>query len=726
MDRKDHARARELCDRAIENVPESTELRSLKARVCLEEDDQQAAIQAYEALAALYERQGNLQAAISTYRNIVHLDASRVDLRQRIRSMQERSQQKKKETQYRLAGYAALAVCILIFVGGIGLEVRARMRLTEREESLQKTLDQAREADSPRVRLELLKEEAAEWRTYQAGPSITDLSFRAETNQNRVKEALRLAEQEIESIHDTVRNRDLDALERAEALLASGEEQSRGEALGILRRLSERTPPSDITERAQARLNQTLAARTEANALYERLQTEALPVEERFELARRLVEEFPNTVYSHSVRLPVRLRVTPALNARVRLGGVPAGRISPQQPEVLLEVPPFEPFTVSIIRPGFGNEEGVTTWTDTKYRRPTKEVTLQRTVRWRRERLLAGRVEGAPALAPDGSGSPVLVVASGGGDVIGLDLAAGTTRWEFAGAEETLSFQATPFVDDGTVLLPDSTGRILRIRASDGERLSPKREPLDTALTGAALFTKLDFYGGRLCCVAGTQEGAVVCLDVERNRMVWHKPYQTGVVDPIGQQAAHVGDFLYITTPDGKLHTLRGDGQAESVRQVARGFLAGPTSDADGFYTVSAEGRLAAWQARREPVQRWQSPPICPPHTVAAPILLRDRIVFVGTDQGCVAAASAEGGKILWRNHEIPAGLTGPLHHTGDELLAPAGKTVISLDPALGTERWRLTASSGPVKGITSSRNHIAFVDQRGSVYVLDKDRDPE
>ncbi|MFW5857670.1 MAG: DUF4388 domain-containing protein [Planctomycetota bacterium] len=728
LDRKDLGRAAAVCDRALEHAPEAEELRSLRARIALEEGDHKGAITAYEALAAQQLKRGNLNATMSTYRSILHLDPSRSDLRERIKSMQTRTARRRSEGHYRLAIYATLALVALGLLLGVGAELSARFRLDRRRELARDLRRRALAAEDLAEQERLLEELVAAWASFSPGFALTDVQGQADREREEAEALLaRTRDQKSREAADT-EAADARRFAEARTLLKTGEEESRTQALGILETLSSRRPPNAWTDAAADLRRRVIEERNAAKALYEQSRQPGRSDTDRFADLKTLVERYPDSVYARRARLPVRVRIDPPLPAVIRLDETVVGHTTADRPSLLVELPPFDPFVLKVERPGFG-ADGVTILREQAVRDSDLLVRLERSVRWRRDEAIAGGAAAAPVIAPARDNRPAVFVAGLAGNAAAYDLDTGRPAWHFRGGKEGWSFRTPPHVEDGKLYLLDAAeGRLLCLDAASGNRVYPadgERNGHTTTLTGAAVFARLRFYNNELFCIASTHDGRIVCLRAEDGSSRWTEPYATGRRASLRAAGTVHGDFVYWPVPDGTVHVLRGDGEA--IGRLETAFRTpGSLAVVEGrLLAAGARGGVAAWKTGAEdPEPLWQSG--APAESVDVPLLATKDRALLATVRGRLLALAPADGDVLWETTEAPGAIRIPMALLGDRLYAAADRNVCCFDAATGALRWSHRPGDRPLAGLAAGAGSVVALDADGGLVVYTPDRDPQ
>ncbi len=153
--------------------------------------------------------------------------------------------------------------------------------------------------------------------------------------------------------------------------------------------------------------------------------------------------------------------------------------------------------------------------------------------------------------------------------IFALDVMTGETEWEFEGGVEATGLlgAASPAVDNGTVIVPFSSGELYALRADNGEQawsdqLQRKRRYSSlTSLSDINAYPVID----RGMAFAASYSGHMIGIDVRTGDRKWDQDLATL------QTPWVAGDFIYLVTTDGELVCLsRQTGLIRWVRALGK------------------------------------------------------------------------------------------------------------------------------------------------------------
>ncbi len=153
--------------------------------------------------------------------------------------------------------------------------------------------------------------------------------------------------------------------------------------------------------------------------------------------------------------------------------------------------------------------------------------------------------------------------------IYALDVLTGETKWDFEGGVESTGLlgAASPAVDNGTVIVPFSSGELYALRADNGEQawsdqLQRKRRYSSlTSLSDINAYPVID----RGMAFAASYSGHMVGIDVRTGNRKWDQELATL------QTPWVAGDFIYVVTTDGELVCLsRQNGLIRWVRALGK------------------------------------------------------------------------------------------------------------------------------------------------------------
>lgn len=240
-------------------------------------------------------------------------------------------------------------------------------------------------------------------------------------------------------------------------------------------------------------------------------------------------------------------------------------------------------------------------------------------------------------LAPPALGEGYVVVQTLDGRLSALDVDSGEVRWTYEVVVPILSLRgtSTPLIEDGRVYAAFASGKVVAVELASGVPIWERRvaEP-----SGRSELDRLVDIDGNLFSEGGglfaaTYQGKLAVLDQQTGRPFWDKDMSVfrqmasdnGVVfisDDVGRVWAidqrsgsalwkqeglygrgSIGVVVQNGVPaaadsDGYLHWFAPeDGRFVARRRVDRdGFAGAPVERAGIVYTLSADGKLAAWR----------------------------------------------------------------------------------------------------------------------------------
>jgi outer membrane protein assembly factor BamB len=198
---------------------------------------------------------------------------------------------------------------------------------------------------------------------------------------------------------------------------------------------------------------------------------------------------------------------------------------------------------------------------------------------------------GAPLRAsPTAVGERVFVVTKEG-QVFCLSGTDGAELWSFTGLSERASIlaNASPAVDDDTVVVPYPTGDLVALRTSNGQPIW--QESLARSATGSSLGAMSDaarpvLYGGVLYAVG--HGGRMVATAQKTGERIW------SITLASIEQPWVAGDTLFVVDTGGQIVAVtRNDGKIRwATRLPGSGSWAGPVLAGDRLWVTSSKGQL--------------------------------------------------------------------------------------------------------------------------------------
>jgi len=196
--------------------------------------------------------------------------------------------------------------------------------------------------------------------------------------------------------------------------------------------------------------------------------------------------------------------------------------------------------------------------------------------------------------------------------VYALDVRTGDIDWDYEGGVETTGLlgAASPAVDNGTVVVPFSSGELFALRADNGQQAwsdELKRKRGFSSLTSLADINAFPVIDRGMVFVA-SYSGHMIGIDLRTGNRKWSQQLSTL------QTPWVAGDFLYVVTTDGELVCLsRKNGLIKWVRSLGK------------FEDPEDKVGLIVW---------------------SGPVLASDRLILV-SNYGIAVSVSPYDGKIL-------------------------------------------------------------------------------
>ena len=248
------------------------------------------------------------------------------------------------------------------------------------------------------------------------------------------------------------------------------------------------------------------------------------------------------------------------------------------------------------------------------------------------------------------------------------------------GGKESAGFKLIPLIDRNSVYVADQAGEVLKLDADSGKNIWTTK--LDIELSAGPGV-------GSQVLVVGTTEGQAIALDKDSGSQLWTVKLSSEIISPpvIDNQIA------IIRAQDGKVFALN------------------------------------TKNGKRE----WMFDTNIPNLTLrgnSKPIVKAGR-VYIGFDNGKVAAIKQETGEVIWLQNVVDAKgkteLTRIVDIDGDMALiatdlylsSAVGKTI-----AVATESGRVMWSKdiGSAAGVTASRSNLFVVDNKSNIHALNRE----
>ena len=247
-----------------------------------------------------------------------------------------------------------------------------------------------------------------------------------------------------------------------------------------------------------------------------------------------------------------------------------------------------------------------------------------------------------------------------------------TARWQYATAD-TINF--TPATFAGQVYLPLAAGRLVALRAADGQ-----------------LLWQTDL-GGEISAAAEADERGVYIA-----------------TETITQDGAQT---YYRAT--GALRALSGkSGVTFWMRTLPRPFSSALIANATTLFGGTTDGRVYAISKTNGEV-KWQAQYTAP--FASQPVLHNGRL-YLGSEDGALLVLDEQRGNILWR-YQTRGPLRGPVAIANQLVLfGSADGYVYALDDATGRLRWRARTGAG-VQAVAATDEGLVVASLDNFVYLL-------
>ena len=234
---------------------------------------------------------------------------------------------------------------------------------------------------------------------------------------------------------------------------------------------------------------------------------------------------------------------------------------------------------------------------------------------------------------------------------------------------------------------------------------------------------------------AAAVQGGVHALDLQTGKEVWeYSPAKEKKKPKLRLSGGPgVGDGLVVIgTLDGQVIALDAANGSEKWKSKVTGEVIAAPAVAQGLVFVrSNDGRTTALDAATGE-QRWFNAQELPSLTVRgnAPVVTGPGVLFIGNDDGTVAALSMQDGRPLWEQMvgtpegrtelERMADIDGAPVLEGNTLYVTSFKNqTMAIEGPTGRPMWSRDHGGGG--GVAVSSGNVVVTDGKGSVYGLDK-----
>jgi outer membrane protein assembly factor BamB len=229
--------------------------------------------------------------------------------------------------------------------------------------------------------------------------------------------------------------------------------------------------------------------------------------------------------------------------------------------------------------------------------------------------------------------------------------------------------------------------------------------------------------------------GGVHALDLQTGKTVWtYEPAKVKKHSKLRLSGGPgVGEGLVVIgTLDGQVIALDANDGTEKWRAKVTGEVIAAPAIAQGIVFVrSNDGRVTAFDASNG-TQKWFNPRELPALTVRgnAPVVAGPGVLFIGNDDGSVAALAMQDGRTVWDQMvasgegrtelERMSDIDGAPVLEGNTLFVSSFKSqTMAIDGPTGRPLW--TRDHGGAGGVALTSGNVFVTDNKGGVFGLDK-----
>jgi outer membrane protein assembly factor BamB len=234
---------------------------------------------------------------------------------------------------------------------------------------------------------------------------------------------------------------------------------------------------------------------------------------------------------------------------------------------------------------------------------------------------------------------------------------------------------------------------------------------------------------------AAAVEGGVFALDLQSGKQIWkYEPAKVKKQPKLRLSGGPGvgGGLVVIGTLDGQVIALDANDGSEKWRAKVPGEVITAPAVAQGLVFVrSNDGRTTAFDADSGN-QRWFNSQELPALTVRgnAPVVAGPGVVFIGNDDGTVAALAMQDGRPIWEQMvgtsegrtelERMSDVDGAPVLEGNTLFVSSFKNqTIAIEGPTGRPLW--VRDHGGAGGVAVSSGNVVVTDNKGGVFGLDK-----
>ncbi len=229
--------------------------------------------------------------------------------------------------------------------------------------------------------------------------------------------------------------------------------------------------------------------------------------------------------------------------------------------------------------------------------------------------------------------------------------------------------------------------------------------------------------------------GGVHAIDLQTGKKIWtYEPAKVKKQPKLRLSGGPgVGDGLVVIgTLDGEVIALNAaDGTEKWRAKVPGEVISAPAVDQGMVFVRSNDGRVTGLDAENG-TQRWFNPRELPALTVRgnAPVVTGPGVLFIGNDDGSIAALAMQDGRTLWDQMvgtgegrtelERMADIDGAPVLEGNTLFVSSFKNqTMAIEGPTGRPLW--ARDHGGAGGVALTSGNVFVTDNKGGVFGLDK-----
>jgi outer membrane protein assembly factor BamB len=273
--------------------------------------------------------------------------------------------------------------------------------------------------------------------------------------------------------------------------------------------------------------------------------------------------------------------------------------------------------------------------------------------------------------------------------------------------KDKATFETTPAIANGLVLLGDMNESLLALKLDTGEKVWEQSGKL--GFPGSPAIRDNLVY-------VGDGDGIFHCYELTTGKELWKFPTEGEIV----AGANFWNEFVLVGSQDSRMYALHGtSGELKWKLQIENQIRTTITYAEDKAFVAQCDGKIHIVDLHTGKITA--SVPLEQPNTTSSPAVLGDNLFF-GTEEGTVMAVDWKQAKISWAvsdNTRSQPYRSSPAVNKDYIVIGSRGKRVQSFAPETGKEIWSFATKNrvdcSPV--IVGERVLVAAAD--GRVYLL-------